>query len=99
MATPLAQSMAEPPPTAMSPSQRPLRYMLDGRAHGGFGGVGGRLVEHRHLEIGDGVQRLLQHAGRAHAGVGHDQRAVMPMRAHSLDSSLMAPNSNWIWVR
>ncbi|MDT4865333.1 hypothetical protein FQZ97_1001290 [compost metagenome] len=49
---------------------------LDGGAHRGLGRVGGRLVEHRDLEIGDGVERLLQHAGRAHAGVGDDQGAV-----------------------
>mmetsp|Transcript_5841 Transcript_5841/g.22869 ORF Transcript_5841/g.22869 Transcript_5841/m.22869 type:complete len:373 (-) Transcript_5841:223-1341(-) len=45
---------------------------LDGLAHGGLGGVGGRLVEHRGRAV-EGGQCLVQHAGRAHAGIGDDQ--------------------------
>jgi hypothetical protein len=69
-----------------------------GSAHGGFGRVGRRLVEHRHGQAGQGVQRLLQHARGLHAGVGDDQRARDAHAFALLLEQLMAPYSNWIWV-
>ena len=66
--------MAEPPPTAIRPSQRCLAVHRGGRAHRGLGRVGRRLVEHRDRQVAERVERLLQHAGGAHAGIGDDQR-------------------------
>jgi hypothetical protein len=76
MATPLAQSMADPPPTAMSPSQ-PLRHVHRRcSAHGSFGGVRGRLVKDFDGQAGQGIECLLHNAGGLHALVRHDQGAA-----------------------
>ena len=42
-------------------------------AHGGFGGVGRRLIEHGHGQAGQGVQGFLQNACRLYARIRHDQ--------------------------
>ena len=99
MATPLAQSMAEPPPTAMRPSQRCARYISTAArtaASVGLEGVWSNTATSRSPSASSAF--CSTPAARTPASVTISGRLI-PMRAHSLLNSLMAPNSNWIVVR
>ena len=69
--------------------------LSDGGAHCGLGGVGRRLVEDGMGQIAQGVQCLLQHPGRLHALVRHDQGfadahalALLAQQAHGAEVEL-----------
>ena len=66
--------MAEPPPTAIRPSQPWAWYTATAaRTRLRWGGRG--LVENGQWQAGQGVQRFCSTPQRLHAGVGHDQGA------------------------
>jgi hypothetical protein len=88
MATPLAQSMAEPPPTAMSPSQRPLRYSSTAArtaASVGLEGVPSNTDTSRSAMASSAF--CSTPAARTPASVTISGR-FMPMRAHSAAQQL-----------
>ncbi|XHO04692.1 hypothetical protein ACEQUB_01582 [Ralstonia syzygii] len=74
MAIPLARSIDEPPPMAISPSQPASRYCAVALFYHRLGRVGRRLVEHGDGQAAGGIDGALREADGRHALVGDDHR-------------------------
>ena len=90
--------MADPPPTAIRPSQRLALYTSTAArtaASVGFDGVWSNTATGR---PGKASSAFCSTPAALTPGSVTISGRVMPTRSHSCLSSLTAPKSNWIWV-